>query len=70
VDLADFAAFQRCFDGPGVAHPGVIGDIDCANPHVERGLDDPLEGHVDLADAAVLIGCHHGPDATVPLGCY
>lgn len=51
VDLADFATFQSCFNGPN--HPIAPG-CDAAD------LDG--DGDVDLSDFGILLGCFNGPN--------
>ncbi len=52
VDLADFAAFQACFNGPNRTPRG----SGCG------GADGDLDGDVDLADFALFQACFHGPN--------
>lgn len=70
VDLKDVAALQLCFSGPGNAHPGQLGEIDCAAANIDIGGDDPIGGDVDAQDAELLLECLTGPGATVSLSCY
>jgi hypothetical protein len=70
VDLADFPVMQLCFSGPGVAHPGAVGSIDCSGADLEHGDDDPDDGDVDLLDVAAFVQCLVGPNGDVPLECY
>jgi hypothetical protein len=59
VDLADFLAFQACFNGPNRAY------ADGAPPDVCHCLDvEPASGDadVDLADFLVFQGCFNGPN--------
>jgi hypothetical protein len=52
VDLADFAVFQGCFNGPN--RPGRSSGCDVAD------LDADLD--VDLADFAIFQACFNGPN--------
>ncbi len=52
VDLADFAVFQGCFNGPN--RPGRYSGCDAAD------LDTDLD--VDLADFAIFQACFNGPN--------
>jgi len=57
VDLADFAFFQRCFNGPNrpYTHPDCI------------PADFDADSDVDLTDFATFSGCFNGPNR--PSGC-
>jgi len=52
VDLADFAVFQHCFNGPN--RPA--GQADCGRSDLDGDSD------VDLSDFAVFQGCFNGPN--------
>ncbi len=52
VDLADFAVFQTCFNGPNRPHAGT----GCADADFDGDAD------VDLGDFAVFQGCFNGPN--------
>jgi len=53
IDLADFAVFQACFNGPNRAHG--------TNPVCPRA-DTDADQDVDLADFATFQGCFNGPN--------
>ncbi|MBN1489033.1 MAG: immunoglobulin domain-containing protein [Phycisphaerae bacterium] len=59
VDLADFARFSACFNGPNRAPaPGCVGDAD---------YDE--DGDVDLTDFAMFSACFNGPNRPPAAGC-
>ncbi len=55
VDLSDFAAFQRCFNGPNQPPAQASGCWDA-------NLDDDAAGDVDLDDFTVFQRCFNGPN--------
>ncbi len=55
VDLADFALFQACFNGPN-RPPAQASGCEDAN------LDGDAAADVDLQDFAVFQGCFNGPN--------
>ncbi len=54
VDMADFALFQLCFNGPNA--PPALGGSACAAPDLDS------DGDVDLADFAAFQRCFNGPN--------
>ncbi len=54
VDLADFAAFQNCFNGPN--RPWSESGVGCAD------FDANADTDVDLADFGVFQACFNGPN--------
>jgi hypothetical protein len=56
VDLADFLAFQACFNGPNRAYAAGGDPAKCAC------LDTEPDADVDLADFLVFQGCFNGPN--------
>jgi hypothetical protein len=55
VDLADFGAFQACFNGPNRAYQPTGELCMCMDT-------DPDDGDVDLADFGVFQACFNGPN--------
>jgi hypothetical protein len=51
VDLADFAAFQACFGGPGQPVAPAC-----------SGADSDTDDDVDVTDFSVFVGCFNGPN--------
>ncbi len=60
VDLADFAKFQMCFNGPNQP-PALPGSCD--------GVDLDGDGDADLSDFAIYSGCFNGPNRLPVTGC-
>jgi len=61
VDLADFAAFQECYTGPGHTGPFVHDFCEC--------FDFGNDGSIDQADTVVFDGCLSGPGVTANAAC-
>lgn len=64
VDLADFAVFLACFNGPNRPWPG---------PPIDPGkcacMDQDLDQDVDLADFGTFLSCFNGPARPPAAGC-
>jgi len=82
VDLADLAAFQVCYGGPGVPYglgcdvfdTEPDGDVDARDLRVLLALLDgrgDFDGDLDIdaEDGALLAGCLAGPGVPPPGGC-
>jgi len=66
VDLADFAVFSSCFNGPNRPIPRV----ECTRLDFGQAGGPYMDGDIDLTDFAGFQHCYNGPNRMPPTDCW